>query len=123
MATQTRHKGKTMKKTLISMAAIMALSAAAATAQNKRLSKSNAKAEAEKEAKLLEQRIDQMVAATQRIIFIDSVVVDKENFLSKYNLSRDAGSVYSYENYYEKIQKQIKRPIICVDLIKLVKAM
>ena len=63
-----------MKKTLISMAAIMALSAATATAQNKRLSKSSTKAEAEKEAKLLEQRIDQMVAATQRIIFIDSVV-------------------------------------------------
>lgn len=91
-----------MKKTLISMAAIMALSAATATAQNKRLSKSSTKAEAEKEAKLLEQRIDQMVAATQRIIFIDSVVTDKENFLSKYNLSRDAGSVYSYDNYFKK---------------------
>lgn len=30
---------------------------------------------------------------------------------------------YSYEKYYEKIEKQIKKPVIYVDLIKLVKAM
>lgn len=93
-----------MKKTLITVAALFALSAMQATAQNKRQSKA-AKAEAEKEAKMLEQRMTQMAAATQKIIFVDSFVVDKESFLDKYNLSSDAGSLHSYDSFF-KMQKQ-----------------
>lgn len=95
----------TMKKTLITVAALFAMSGMQAVAQNKRQSRAAAKAEAEKEAMMLEQRMTQMAAATQKVIFIDSFVVDKDAFLDKYNLSNDAGSLHSYDSFF-KTQKQ-----------------
>lgn len=38
-------------------------------------------------------RIQQMLAATQQIMFIDSIVVDKHDFISHIPLSRDAGTL------------------------------
>ena len=89
-----------MKSTLVSIAALAMLSAIPATAQTKRQAAAAAKAQAAKAAKEAEQRMAQMVAATQKIMFIDSVVVDKDAFLSKYNLSRDAGSLYKSDDFF-----------------------
>ena len=90
-----------MKTTLISLAALAMLSAMPASGQSKRQSQAAAKAQAAKAAKEAEQRIEQMVAATQKVMFIDSVVVDKDAFLTKYNLCQDAGRLYKYDDFFK----------------------
>ena len=77
------------------------LSAMPASGQSKRQSQAAAKAQAAKAAKEAEQRIEQMVAATQKVMFIDSVVVDKDAFLTKYNLCQDAGRLYKYDDFFK----------------------
>lgn len=42
-----------------------------------------------------------MKSATQRIMFIDSVVVDKKTFLSVYNLNPECGRIVSYLDYFK----------------------
>lgn len=42
-----------------------------------------------------------MLKSVQQICIIDSFVVDKNNFLSSYKLSEDAGSLYTYNQYFE----------------------
>ncbi len=44
----------------------------------------------------------QMVAATQKVVFIDSVVVDKQHFLDKYRLSADVGEIHRYGDFFKK---------------------
>ena len=44
----------------------------------------------------------QMVAATQKIVFIDSVVVDKQHFLDKYRLSSEVGEIKRYSDFFKK---------------------
>ena len=44
-----------------------------------------------KEVKVEDPRIQQMLAATQKVMFIDSMVVDKRHFMSRIPLSADAG--------------------------------
>ena len=46
---------------------------------------------AKKEVKVEDPRIQQMLAATQKVMFIDSMVVDKRHFISRIPLSADAG--------------------------------
>ncbi len=45
-------------------------------------------------------RLYRMVSATEKICIVDSVVVDKENFLSAYNMGRDAASLYSVARFF-----------------------
>ena len=42
-----------------------------------------------------------MKSATQRIMFIDSVVVDKKSFLSIYNLNPECGRIVTYNDYFK----------------------
>ena len=44
-----------------------------------------------KEVKVEDPRIQQMLVATQKVMFIDSMVVDKRHFISRIPLSADAG--------------------------------
>ena len=44
--------------------------------------------------------MERMITATQDIIFIDSIVVDKDKFLSKYNLGSEAGNIYKYNDFF-----------------------
>lgn len=45
---------------------------------------------------------ERMMRGLEMVQIIDSVVVDKENFLSHYELSPEAGSLYSYNQFFEE---------------------
>ena len=45
-------------------------------------------------------KVTKMLEATQRIVFIDSVVVDKKNFLSSYSLNSESGKVLAYNEFF-----------------------
>lgn len=47
-----------------------------------------------------EIKFDAMLDATQRIVFIDSVVVDKQQFLSAFQLSAEAGALAGYNQFF-----------------------
>ena len=47
-----------------------------------------------------EQLFEDMLEATQQIMFIDSVVVDKQNFLESYRLNAEAGTVTGYNRFF-----------------------
>lgn len=80
---------------MISVAMALALCVPYATAQKKKPA-AKPKATAVKVDKLLEEKLAQMTQSTQRLVFIDSVVVDKAAFMSAYRLSPEAGSIGSY---------------------------
>ena len=46
-------------------------------------------------------KFDEMLENTQQIIFIDSVVVKKEQFLQYYRLTAEAGSVMGYNQFFQ----------------------
>lgn len=46
-------------------------------------------------------QLAQMEIATQKIIFIDSVVVKKDSFLSAFHISNDAGKLYKYNDFFK----------------------
>lgn len=90
-----------IKQAFIATTLLLAISSTGASAQSKRLAKAKDKAADKKEAKVSEETLNQMIAATQKIVFIDSFVVDKEDFLSQYTLSDDAGALYRYEDFFK----------------------
>ena len=47
-----------------------------------------------------EQLFEDMLEATQQIMFIDSVVVDKQSFLESYRLNAEAGTVTGYNRFF-----------------------
>lgn len=54
------------------------------------------------EVKQEDPRLAQMLEATQRIVFIDSIVVDKESFLSQYWLSSESGELMTFEEFFHE---------------------
>lgn len=46
-------------------------------------------------------KFDEMLEATQQIVIIDSVVVDKQQFLQAYKLSSEAGAVMGYNQFFK----------------------
>lgn len=52
------------------------------------------------------ERMERMMAATQRIMFIDSVVVDKKDFLRAYHLTEEAGQIADYATFFKKGKQQ-----------------
>ena len=48
------------------------------------------------------ERIQRMTAATQRIMFIDSIVVDKKDFFHAYHLTEEAGKIAPYHTFFPK---------------------
>lgn len=48
------------------------------------------------------ERLSQMTKATQQIMFIDSVVMSKNEFLKAYHLSSEAGRVAPYSTFFPK---------------------
>ena len=55
---------------------------------------------ASKSEQKIDSQMERMITATQDIIFIDSIVVDKDKFLSKYNLGSEAGNIYKYNDFF-----------------------
>ncbi len=53
-----------------------------------------------KEVKKVDERTERMIAATQDVFFIDSLVVDKDAFLGKYMLSRESGKLCRYNDLF-----------------------
>lgn len=80
---------------MISVAMALALCVPFATAQKKKPA-AKPKATVVKVDKALEEKVAQMTQSTQRLVFIDSVVVDKATFMSAYKLSPEAGSIGGY---------------------------
>ena len=74
---------------------LLAGTAQNATAQNRK------KSQKAKEASLSEEKLEQMIAATQKIVFIDSIVIDKDSFLTQYFLSDDAGRISKYDDFFK----------------------
>jgi hypothetical protein len=50
----------------------------------------------------LKAQIDkqEMLASTQRVVFVDSIVVDKQDFLSAYSLNPEVGSLLPYQQFF-----------------------
>jgi len=75
-----------MRKFTILIMAFLLLGVTAADAQRK-------KRPTRKPVKVEDPRIAQMLAATQQIMFIDSMVVDKDNFIKHIPLSAECGTI------------------------------
>ncbi len=82
--------------------ALLILLLAAAPVQAQKKAKKVAKAGTALKDKALEQKRQQMIASTQKIVFIDSVVVDKQHFLDKYRLSSEVGEIKHYSDFFKK---------------------
>lgn len=82
---------------------ILALSLTATQAQ-KRTAKQRgkAKATATVTSNPLDEKIAQMTESTQKIVFVDSIVVDKQAFIDSYTLSPEAGRIGRYDDLIRK---------------------
>jgi len=50
-------------------------------------------------------KFEEMLMATQRIIIIDSIVVDKKQFLQCYKLNAEAGNVSGYNDFFKSTEQ------------------
>lgn len=48
----------------------------------------------------VDPRIERMISATQDIMFIDSIVVDKDGFVGRYTLNSESGRIYRYNDFF-----------------------
>lgn len=51
----------------------------------------------------VDPRIERMVAATQDVIFIDSIVVNKNEFLNLYNMNPESGTLLRYNDFFDDV--------------------
>lgn len=77
-----------MKKYILILLAFFVTLSATNAQSRKKVIKKNTKVEAVEEE---DPRIQQMLVATQKVMFIDSMVVDKRHFISQIPLSAEAG--------------------------------
>ena len=64
---------------------------------------SDDKTYAEAQQMLLDvQNRQRFMRRVEKVVFIDSIVVDKASFLDAYHLGSEAGSIYKYNDYYQK---------------------
>ena len=87
-----------MKRKAILILWAVLLMTAPASAQKKKVT--NKKKVATPVLTAEEMKFEEMLDATQQIMFIDSIVVDKQDFLDYYYLSADAGSVNKYNKHF-----------------------
>lgn len=52
-------------------------------------------------AEKVDPRIERMIGATQDIIFIDSIVVNRTDFLRQYNMNPESGTLCRYNDFFE----------------------
>ena len=52
-----------------------------------------------------QEKLDRMMAKTQCIMFIDSIVVNKQEFLQVYHLAPEVGQITRYQDFFN-IRKQ-----------------
>lgn len=84
------------------MIMIAALALCTASAQRKAVRKPKAA----KEVKApVDPRIESMTASTQKVMFIDSIVTDKNAFLKEYRLNEESGSLHKYNLFFNSIEQ------------------
>ena len=90
-----------MKGKNILLAALLVILPSSVDAQKK---KSATKAKVKQKTTVvdneLEQRLESMRGFTQKVMFIDSVVVSKSKLLSSLNIPDEAGSIQSYNKFF-----------------------
>ena len=90
-----------MKGKNILLAALLVILPSSVDAQKK---KSATKAKVKQKTTVvdneLEQRLESMRGFTQKVMFIDSVVVSKSKLLSSLNIPDEAGSIQAYNNFF-----------------------
>lgn len=80
--------------------ALLVISASAQTKRTTVKRQTKAKAVEAKVDKQAEEKIEQMTEATQKIMFVDSIVVDKEAFIDTYLLNPEAGRISRYDDFF-----------------------
>lgn len=90
-----------MKNIYISIIVALAVSVNPCMAQKKRTkAKRQPVVQLSEEELLAKARLEQMISATQIITFIDSIVVNKNNFLDHIKLSKESGTLCKYNNMF-----------------------
>ena len=94
----------TMKGKFILVSALIAVLPVSMDAQKR---KSNVKAKAKQTVvdKEFELRLEGMRAATQKVMFVDSVVVNKSKLLKSLNIPDESGSVMDYNTFFETTEQ------------------
>lgn len=64
------------------------------------------------------EKLEQMRASTEKVMFIDSVVVDKSKFLQYYNLNPECGSLKTYQEVFNS-KKQPNSFVHITDMEKM----
>ena len=93
-----------MKGKFILVSALIAVLPVSMDAQKR---KSNVKAKAKQTVvdKEFELRLEGMRAATQKVMFVDSVVVNKSKLLKSLNIPDESGSVTDYNSFFERTEQ------------------
>ena len=90
-----------MKGKNILLAALLVLLPSSMDAQKKKvISKTKAKPKVSVVDAEFEERLENMRNSTQQVMFIDSVIVKKSQLLSSLNIPDEAGSVESYNKFF-----------------------
>ena len=94
----------TMKGKFILVSALIAVLPVSMDAQKR---KSNVKAKAKQTVvdQEFELRFEGMRAATQKVMFVDSVVVNKSKLLKSLNIPDESGSVTDYNSFFETTEQ------------------
>ncbi|MGN1228190.1 MAG: hypothetical protein ACI4T5_00865, partial [Prevotella sp.] len=90
-----------MKGKNILLAALLLILPSSVDAQRKKVAaKSKAKAKVTVVDTEFEERLEEMRASTQKIMFVDSVVVNKSQLLKSINIPEEAGTVLPYNDFF-----------------------
>ena len=91
----------TMKGKIILLAAFLAIVPSSMDAQKRKSApKAKAKPKTSVVDKEFEQRLESMRSSTQKVMFIDSVVVNKSQMLKSLNIPDEAGSIQPYNKFF-----------------------
>lgn len=90
-----------MKGKIILLAAFLAIVPSSMDAQKRKSApKAKAKPKTSVVDKEFEQRLESMRSSTQKVMFIDSVVVNKSQMLKSLNIPDEAGSIQPYNKFF-----------------------
>jgi len=87
-------------RTRIILLALLLFVAASADAQRKKKALRVKEPEPTQEELERKEKMDRMIANTAQVLFIDSFVVNKKDFLTRYMLNPEAGKIDTYQHMY-----------------------
>ena len=89
-----------MRKSKIVISLMALLLAIPVTAQKRKLAVKRKAAPPVVELSKEDRKFEDMLESTQQIMFIDSVVIDKQTFLEAYRLSAEAGTLTNFNKFF-----------------------